>query len=1063
MCRFLLLILVVLPLLAAGKTHFHLTPFTHTDPGWLDTFDKYYNQQVVRILDNVYKALKDNPDRHFCYSDISFFARWFESQTPTIQEDFRRLVNNGQFSFVQGGWVSHDEASPTAESIALQLTTGQEWIRDVLGFKSPIRVSWQIDPFGHSSSSMALAAHSGFELVIINRIHFKLKEKLRQQRQMEFLWQGTRGAGKHSRSLAHVLYKHYSAPKGFDFEDVHWQISRHNVVMKADQLLRDLRNQAKAYPSNHVMVPVGDDFKFKQAEKQFANWEMLMNSINERYDDVDIYWSTPEIYLDKVLEEKVEFPVYNGDFFPYSDNADAYWTGYYSTSPVLKKKIRSSESILRVADVTAALAGSKKRSESVDDLITRLEEPRRTVSLVQHHDAITGTSRHQTLIDYHRRLDSAIMETEKVVIDGLEVITEGSIIKNLKLSGPSTVVIVNPDKVSKTFVDFSLTIDDQFRCFDIVSSKGEHLDFKVTPAINHASFDGPDTSLDDQVAVSVLIDLLPFSVTQLDLIPCKRNGFMEEAGKLTLFSKETSMNKIGELWKGVKNFGILSGDHVIDFKDIHEFNQVSVEMGQNSHFELDKSGQVSSVTIKGKKFDISSQILEYSTKRSGAYLFRPLEEPRTLELKARYAIISENRLGSSATVWFDTGLAIKWSIGHVINDVITLDYELSVQAKENQEIVVRFASNHFQSKKIDFWTDNGLELVLRSSHSDSIAADYFPSVRYSALTSEKSSMALYHSQALGARAEDNYIEVMVARNLKDDDGRGIGQGHKDSSISKVEFSIIFDGDYLFDSSFGSIFEYRPLCFFSNKLIESEPIHLFEYLPNNLRILSISPSRSDEVVLRVMPSIQPTEEELDSSLINGDYDYTTLEGAAVEVPGLFARPTSFVERRSLTLNKLPEFSYKPNGVLKLSDSTELATQRSANLKVNSLNEKLSSFSMSKPDFLRPQEVATFVVRFGESGVKNEPKTIVSHGEKIKLKQKPKVPEMMDERLVNIKDYGSKNFPVVVTLHPSRHQLLVTSPSRHSNLQIFLAFLLSSLSCLLLLALLSHLKKSPRSVF
>ncbi|RCN37622.1 alpha mannosidase, middle domain protein [Ancylostoma caninum] len=66
------------------------------------------------------------------------------------------------------------------------------------------------------------------------------------------------------------------------------------------------------------------------------------------------------------------------------------WSGYFSTRPFIKRRERSVHNIIRAADIIVARArkemGVKLESE-VDD---KLRTARRILSLIQHHDAITG-------------------------------------------------------------------------------------------------------------------------------------------------------------------------------------------------------------------------------------------------------------------------------------------------------------------------------------------------------------------------------------------------------------------------------------------------------------------------------------------------------------------------------------------------------------------------------------------------------------------------------------------------------------------------------------------------
>jgi len=63
----------------------HLVPHSHTDPGWTKTFDEYYSGADVgtqhagirNILDTVVDELDKNPERKFCYAEMSFLEFWW--------------------------------------------------------------------------------------------------------------------------------------------------------------------------------------------------------------------------------------------------------------------------------------------------------------------------------------------------------------------------------------------------------------------------------------------------------------------------------------------------------------------------------------------------------------------------------------------------------------------------------------------------------------------------------------------------------------------------------------------------------------------------------------------------------------------------------------------------------------------------------------------------------------------------------------------------------------------------------------------------------------------------
>lgn len=202
--------------------------------------------------------------------------------------------------------------------------------------------------------------------------------------------------------FTHVLHSHYSAPRGFDFENPEgYPVNQQNVDSRSLSLVRELRSRSRAYRTKHVLVPFGDDFKFQDAEKQFSNMDQIIAHVNGKkgsgeYEGATLRYSTLSDYFEAVFADldcsqlknsadsghrgcasdgdsldlvdgdvssSVPVPVYTPrdvneggvDFFPYADNERSYWTGYYVTRPQLKGAVRRTTSYLRGADALLAL------------------------------------------------------------------------------------------------------------------------------------------------------------------------------------------------------------------------------------------------------------------------------------------------------------------------------------------------------------------------------------------------------------------------------------------------------------------------------------------------------------------------------------------------------------------------------------------------------------------------------------------------------------------------------------------------------------------------------------
>lgn len=105
-----------------------------------------------------------------------------------------------------------DEALPSLHGLLEQYTIGHDWLYKNFGIRPT--VGWQIDAIGHSSATPALMALMGYEALVINRVHYRLKQQFKSEKRMEFFWKGAEVGQDASPLLTHILAEHYSTPEG---------------------------------------------------------------------------------------------------------------------------------------------------------------------------------------------------------------------------------------------------------------------------------------------------------------------------------------------------------------------------------------------------------------------------------------------------------------------------------------------------------------------------------------------------------------------------------------------------------------------------------------------------------------------------------------------------------------------------------------------------------------------------------------------------------------------------------------------------------------------------------
>lgn len=168
---------------------------------------------VSVLIDAVVAALAENRDRTFSYGEIAFFSRWWREASSAQREAVRSLVLGDnddeededfnptkeqprrQLSFVNGGWVQHDEACSFWEDMVDQTSRGHSWLADTFADLGVIpTVGWQIDPFGHSATHADLLVDgAGMDAVFFGRADQQDLKLRAGSGDLEVVWEGGDG------------------------------------------------------------------------------------------------------------------------------------------------------------------------------------------------------------------------------------------------------------------------------------------------------------------------------------------------------------------------------------------------------------------------------------------------------------------------------------------------------------------------------------------------------------------------------------------------------------------------------------------------------------------------------------------------------------------------------------------------------------------------------------------------------------------------------------------------------------------------------------------------------
>ncbi|XP_012584626.1 PREDICTED: lysosomal alpha-mannosidase isoform X1 [Condylura cristata] len=759
----------------------HLVAHTHDDVGWLKTVDQYFygihndiqHAGVQYILDSVISALLAEPTRRFIYVEIAFFSRWWHQQTNATQEVVRDLVRQGRLEFVNGGWVMNDEATTHYGAIIDQMTLGLRFLEDRFGSDGRPHVAWHIDPFGHSREQASLFAQMGFDGFFFGRLDYQDKIVRKAEREMELMWRASASLKPPVADLfTSVLPNLYNPPDSMCWDTVcadkpvvdDPRSPEYNAEKLVAYFLQLAAAQGHSYRTNHTVMTMGSDFQYENANMWFKNLDKLIRLVNAQQQAngsrINVLYSTPACYLWELNKANLSWSLKQDDFFPYADGPHKFWTGYFSSRPALKRYERLSYNFLQVCNQMEALVGPAANvgpygsgdSSSLNE----------AMAVLQHHDAVSGTSRQHVANDYARQLAEGWGPSEVLLSNALAWLSGSK--KDFIFCRELNISVCPFSQKAKSFQviiynPLGRKIDHMVR---LPVSKHVYIVKDPKDAVVPNDVVTLSSSDNQELLFSASVPALGFSIYSVTEVPDQlpRTHNLQPKFRKPLPSILAIQN---------------------------EYIQARFDPDTGLLMEIRNLERNLLLPVRQAFFWYNASVgNNLSSQASGAYIFRPYQqEPLPVSRWAqtqlvKTALVQEVHQNFSAwcsqVIRLYAGqryLELEWTVGPI-----------PVGDSWGKEIISRF-DTALETEGLFYTDSNGREIMERRrdyrpswklNQTEPVAGNYYPvNSRIYIKDREMQLTVLTDRSQGGSSLRDGSIELMVHRRLLKDDGRGVGE------------------------------------------------------------------------------------------------------------------------------------------------------------------------------------------------------------------------------------------------------------------------------------------------
>ena len=325
----------------------HVVGYAHMDMAWLWRWEESVHDVMYNTFNNQIRLMDANPDFTFA-QDQAVVLDSMEHFYPDIFKNLQQKARTGNFVPATSSWVQMDENVSDGESLVRQFLYGQKYSKEKFGHY--VRFAWQPDVFGHPETMPQIAKKAGIEFYLFDRPHDPARPRI-------IWWQGLDG----SRVLG------YSTPSEYAGTLNHERVTV-PVMKTADQ--SGVKNMLVLYGAgDHGGGPNPDD-------------AAAIAKMNASPDDVRVKPTNVANYIDLLLTEKKDFPVYDKEL-------EGVFPGCYTTQVEMKRNNRLSTQLLLNAEKMSEMAVFFNYRDYYP--VRDLSEAWKLVLLNEAHDLAAGS------------------------------------------------------------------------------------------------------------------------------------------------------------------------------------------------------------------------------------------------------------------------------------------------------------------------------------------------------------------------------------------------------------------------------------------------------------------------------------------------------------------------------------------------------------------------------------------------------------------------------------------------------------------------------------------------